>query len=178
MIEAISTILEAVAKYAWGVFFVCLFVILLPTDTSKSLGLEKIKLDYLGFCWLGLIFSATICVSNWFSEIRGKARQKAVIIKRLRTLDLSEYKWIAYCLFHNVQTLSATAINQTANSLLNKGIITQGSGNILSLPFHIRDFVWEYLRDHKEDFLPREVRDNPETMLKLKAFADSLKELF
>lgn len=62
MFEAISKILEAVAKYAWGVFVVCLFVIFLPADLSKSFGLEKLKFDYLGSWWLGLIFSAAIWV--------------------------------------------------------------------------------------------------------------------
>lgn len=185
MIEAISKILEAIAKYAWGVFVVCLFVILLPGDTSKSLGLEKLKLDYLGFWWLGLIFSAAIWggsifsqITDWLSESRKRAKQKAVVINRLRTLDRSEHMWIAYCLFHNVQTLSATTINQTANSLVNKGIVTQGSGSVLSLPFHICDFVWEYLQGHKGDFLPQEIRDDPNKVLILEDFATSLKKPF
>ncbi len=55
-----------------------------------------------------------------------------------------------------------TKINPTANSLLSKGIIVIGSGNITSLPFTIRDFVWEYLLEHGDRFLPPEVRSNPQ----------------
>lgn len=184
-IEALSKILESVAKYAWGVFVVCLFIILLPPTESQTMGLEKIKQDYLGFWWIGLIFSATIwCGSifshivSWFSEARERASRKSTVIKRLNTLDPSEYKWVAYCLLHNVQTLSTTAINQTANSLLNKGVVTQGTGHMLNLPFHIRDFVWDYLQNHREEFLPREVRDDPDKVYILESFAADLKKLF
>lgn len=185
IIEAISKILESVAKYAWGVFVVCLFVILLPVDSLKYLGMETIKLDYLGFWWLGLIFSAAIWSSsifsrlaNWYYRIRKKSTNKAIIIKRLRTLDQSEYMWIVYCLLNNVQTLSATAIHQTANSLLNKGIVTQGSGSILNLPFHIQDFIWEYLQEHREDFLPQELSNDKDKLQILDSFVRSLRKPF
>jgi hypothetical protein len=184
MIEAISKILEAAAKYAWGVFVVCLFVILLPSSASDAMGLKTIKANYLGFWWIGLIFSAAIWggslfsrISAWFSECRGRRAAKSTVIKRLYTLDPGEYRWIAYCLLHNVQTLSATAINQTANSLLNKGIVTQGSGSMLSLPFHMRDFVWEHLQNHTEEFLPREVREDADKIAILERFAADLKEI-
>ena len=116
--------------------------------------------------------------TDWFSQIRAKTTYKTSIVKRLKTLDKEEYIWIAYCLYYNVQTLSATPINQTANSLLNKGIISQGSGSILRLPYHLQDFVWEYLQAHKDEFLPPEIRDDPETGSKLDAFAERLKEVF
>jgi len=146
--------------------------------------LKTIKAAYLGFWWIGLIFSAAIWagslfsrISVWFSECRGRRAARSTIIKRLYTLDTMEYWWIAYCLLHNVQTLSATGINQTANSLLNKGIVTQGSGSIVSLPFHLQDFVWEHLQKHREEFLPREVCEDREKVAILERFAADLKEI-
>jgi len=185
MIETISTILEAAAKYAWGLFVVCLFVILLPDGPSEAMGLKTIKGDYLGFWWIGLIFSAAIWggslfsrISAWFSTTRYRSAVKAAIIKRLYTLDKREQMWIAYCLLHNVQSLGATTSNQTANSLLHKGIVTQGTGSILSIPFLIKDFVWEYLQARSEEFLPSEVRENHMIVRNLERFAAELKEPF
>ena len=146
--------------------------------------MKTIKADYLGFWWIGLIFSAAIWagslfsrISVWFSECRGRRAAKSTIIKRIDTLDRGERRWIAYFLLHNVQTLSATEINQTANSLLNKGIVTQGAGSRLSLPFHRRDFVWEHLQKHREEFLPREVCEDREKVAILERFAADLKEI-
>ena len=183
MIEALPRILEAAAKYAWGILLMCLFVIILPLDWANTIGLEKIKHDYLGFWWLGLIFSIGICGSSvfprflsWLSDNRQKAASKNTIVKRLRSLTPSERKWIAYCLLHNIQTLSATQIDETANSLLTKGIVSQGSGNILNLPYHIRDFVWNFLQKHKDDFLPSDLRKDQEKVRILDEFVRGLTE--
>ena len=185
MIEALSKIIEAVAKYAWGIFILCLFVILLPLDWARAIGLEKIKQDYLGFWWLGLVFSFAIWISSllsqfrtWFSSNRQKAALKNTVIKRLRYLSPSERNWIAYCLLHNVQTLSATQINETANSLLDKHIVSQGPGSILNLPYRMHDFVWDFLQEHKDHFLPPEVRDDQEKVRILDEFVRSLRESF
>jgi len=185
MIEAISRILEAAAKNAWGVFVVCLFAILLPSDPAESMGLKTIRDVYLGFWWIGLIFSGAIWggsvfprVSGWFSATRNRRAAESTIINRLNTLDTREYMWVAYCLLHNVQTLSATAINQTANSLLNKGIVTRGSGSMLGLPFHIRDFIWDHLQSHRDEFLPPQIRTDQGKVSLLERFAESLKEPF
>jgi hypothetical protein len=189
MIEAVSKILEAAAKYAWGFFAVCLFVILLPAGNAEVMGLKTIKGDYLGFWWIGLVFSAAIWggsifsrvsawFSAWFSAKRVRRAAKSTIINRLNTLDHGEYMWVAYCLLHNVQTLSATNINKTANSLLNRGIVTRGSGSILSLPFHMRDFVWEHLQFHRDEFLPPEIRADQKKVNMLENFAANLEKPF
>lgn len=185
MIEAIPKILEAAAKYAWGVFVVCLVVILLSAEKASSMGLKTIKGDYLGFWWIGLIFSGAIwggsvfsLVSEWVTTTKNRRAENSIIINRLNTLDDGEYMWLAYCLLHNIQTLSAASINKTANSLLNKGIVTEGSGSILNLPFHVRDFVWEYLQAHKDEFLPLDIRSDKEQIRTLERFAAKLKEPF
>jgi hypothetical protein len=72
---------------------------------------------------------------------------------RLQSLDLNECMWLKYCLFHNVQTLSAERGNSTAQSLHHKGILDEGSGQLFDLPFHIPDRVWKYLIEHRADFL-------------------------
>ena len=86
-------------------------------------------------------------------EAADKLASEALTL-RLRSLDLNEGMWIKYCLFHNVQTLSAERGNRTAQSLCHKGIIEEGSGHILDLPFHFPDPVWQHLLFRNEEFLP------------------------
>ncbi len=164
MIEALAKIAEMFTKYAWGVFVACLIVILLPDGLGVSMGLKTIKGDYLGFWWIALFFSGAIWVksvflrvSAWFLQTRKDRRAKSNIIRSLYFLDYQEQMWLRCCIYKNTQTLCATNMHQTANSLQNKGIVTRGSGSILGLPFHITDFVWEYLQDHREEFLPIEI---------------------
>jgi hypothetical protein len=161
MIEALAKISEVFTKYAWGVFVVCLIVILLPDGLGVSMGLKTIKGDYLGFWWIALFFSGAILgksvflrVSEWFLRKWKDRKAMSNVIRSLYTLDHQERTWLKCCLYQNTHTLYATHMHQTANSLQNKGIVKRGSGSILRLPFHMTDFVWEYLQDHREEFLP------------------------
>jgi hypothetical protein len=104
--------------------------------------------------------------------------KKQTIINRLYSLNESEKKWLAYCLINNVQTLHATQINPTANSLFNKDIVTGGSGSITSLPFTLVDFVWEYILMNRDDFLPAEIKNNPNAIRELEQFKESLTRVY
>jgi hypothetical protein len=94
--------------------------------------------------------------------------------RRLDSLSTEERKWIIYCLFHNVQTLSAVRVNSTAQSLVHKGILEEGSGHILDLPFHIPDVVWQYLQEHSEEFLPKEAKGDQRLEKALESFKSTL----
>lgn len=191
MIEAIAKILDAVAKYAWGIFIVCLFVLILPKELAKDIGILEIRTQFLGYWWICLVFSCSIWIGSllskigqWISAHRDSkersaksARMKQTIIARLDSLSDSEHKWIAYCLLKNVQTLHATQIHPTANSFLSKGIVNMGTGSILSLPFTIVDFVWEYLLENRDAFLPPDVANNPQIAGNLERFERSLREI-
>lgn len=185
MIEAISKILDAIAKYAWGVLIVCLLVVILPDKATSAMGLQNIKSVYLGYWWLGLIFSAAIWggslinrSASWIRNYLNYRERKSVVLKRLYSLDDDEHCWISYCLLNDTQSLTANQTNQTANSLLNKGIVTQGTGSILCLPYHICDFVWIYLKKHKDEFLPPEMLKDAKVIINLGRFAKNLKEIF
>ncbi len=96
------------------------------------------------------------------------------LVLRLRSLDLNEQMWLKYCLFHKVQTLSAERGNRTAQSLHHKGIIEEGSGHILDLPFHFPDRVWKYLVEHRSEFLIETERSDKRFPDALKNFRESL----
>jgi hypothetical protein len=93
---------------------------------------------------------------------------------RLNSLNDRELLWIKYCLFHNEQTLSAKLDDVTAQSLVNKGIVSQGSGSMLNLPFHIPDDVWAYLQLHEHLFLSEEEANDPKFGKLLESFRKSL----
>jgi hypothetical protein len=176
MFEFILKLIDAVARFAWAVMAVCFFVLFLPHNRAIQMGIATLKEQHLGYWWILLVFSGTVCAGNLYSRIthwlgkrnlrieeeRKKAETRDIIIRRLDSLDVNEQTWIACCLVKRVQTLYATQINPTANSLVSKGIVVMGPGNITSLPFTIRDFVWEYLLKHSDRFLPEEVRSDPE----------------
>ena len=96
------------------------------------------------------------------------------LVLRLQSLDLNERMWIKYCLFHNVQTISAERGNRTARSLDHKGIVEEGSGHVLDLPFHIPDRVWMHLLEHKDEFLPEAERTDKRFPVALENFRKSL----
>lgn len=169
MIESVARLLDAIAKYSWGVVVACAFVLFLPHKQAEEIGILKLRADFLPYCWILLLFSGTICagnlytrVSHWIGQWRDRTKDRKIILHRLASLDDKERAWIVCCLVKRVQTLHAIRTNPTANSLLHKGIVTVGSGSVLELPFHIRDFVWEYLNAHRGKFVPVEFDDNPQ----------------
>lgn len=191
--EAISKIFEFAAKYAWAVFVMAAFVLFVPEDAGKQLGLEQIKAAYKGYFWLILVFTGTLSVGailsyldkkvldGWLEERRAEKKRKAkkqqrldAVALRLNSLNKREVLWIKYCLFHNVQTLSAKMDDVTAQSLLNKDILSQGSGSMLNLPFHIPDDVWSYLQENEHLFLSEEEVNDPRVAKLLDDFRKSL----
>jgi hypothetical protein len=112
-----------------------------------------------------------------FNKLKNIQDKNFEVIKRLNSLNDNEYTWITCCLVKRVQTLHATQIDQTANSLLSKGIVTSGQGSITALPFTIRDFVWEHLLEYKDNYLPENIENNPTALSQLERFEDNLKRV-
>jgi hypothetical protein len=185
MIESLAKILDSLAKYSWGMIVVCSFILFVPDEQARKIGIIDIRETYKGYLWVGLVFAAAIWISSISSKINrwivnkyDKRKRREVIIKRLYALNLEEKMWIAYCLHHNVQTLHATQVNSTANSLMNKGIVAGGSGSILSLPFTIVDYVWLYLTEHRDVFLPQGIADNQEFLAEIEEFGRGLTRVY
>lgn len=191
--ETLSKVFESAAKYAWAVFVMAAFVLFVPDDAAMQLGIDRIKAEYKGYFWLTLVFTGTLTLSavlsyfnkkvldGWLEERRSEKKRNAekaerlnAIALRLSSLDDRELLWIKYCLFHNVQTLSAKMDDVTAQSLLNKSILSQGSGSMLNLPYHIPDDVWRYLQENHFLFLSEEETNDPRFEKYLESFRKSL----
>jgi hypothetical protein len=213
--ESLAKILDFIGKYAWAVCLTIAFVLFVPTDAARDIGILELRIAFKGPLWIAFVLTAVIAIGSAFQyfdsrivedwlkhkretrlqavanerdahERREKAVQEReqaeaadrraaeVLTLRLRSLDLNESMWIKYCLFHNVQTLSGERGNRTAQSLRHKGILEEGSGHILDLPFHFPDAVWQYLLSHKEDFLPDAERNDKRFPGALENFRKSL----
>lgn len=191
--ESLAKVLDFVGKYSWAVLVVVGFVLFIPSDAARQIGLDTLRSTYKGPLWILLVLSATVWLGavfryfdkklfdNWLTHRAEEKRQEknhAQFLQnlglRLNSLDPYELMWIKYCLYHNVQSLAAQLSNSTAQSLNNKGIVKRGSGSILGLPFHIPDDVWRYLLEHARDFLSDEERLDPMLAHQLERFRKSL----
>ncbi len=93
----------------------------------------------------------------------------------LGSLHPDELMWIRYCLHFNTQTLTATCSNRTAQSLYQKGLVEEGSGHVLDLPFPIPDAIWRYLVEHRTEFLPKACLEDKRFVAKLENFRKALR---
>lgn len=177
--EWLGKTLDFISKYSWAALVASAFVLFMPDDTAKQIAIFDIRENYKGIWWIILVLSAAIWISAVFKyfesrvsawlQSRGKEKEKRekqekrkiAIRTRLDSLDENEKLWIKYCLYHNTQTLSAQRGDRVAQSLTYKGILAEGSGHILDLPFHIPDDIWEYLKENESVFLSEEERQNP-----------------
>ena len=69
MIESIVKILDSLAKYSWGMTIVCLFILFVPDEQAKKIGLIDIRETYKGYMWACLVFAAAIWVSSISSKL-------------------------------------------------------------------------------------------------------------
>ena len=74
----------------------------------------------------------------------------------MKSLDWQEREWLRYCLYYDVQTATAIRTNPVAQSLVNKGILNEGSGHFMNLPFHVTDDAWLVARANIFEFLSLE----------------------
>jgi hypothetical protein len=191
--ESLGKILEFVGKYSWAVFVMVAFVLFVPDDGAKQLGLYDVRTSYKGYWWLALVLTGALWMGTivsyldkrlfdgWLERRRTEKSREAERLRRienirlrLNSLDNREQLWIKYCLFHNVQTLSARLDDHTAQSLVNKNILSQGSGSMLNLPFHFRDDVWKLLTEEKTSFLSEQEINDPRFPPILEKFRNSM----
>ena len=184
-------ILDFITKYSWAAFIVAGFVLFIPNDAAQQIGLTDIRNTYKGYWWIALVLAGSLwstAVFKYFDKIirawieakrkgrevlENKRAKKEALETRLSSLGPDEKMWIKYCLYHNTQTLSAQRADTVAQSLTFKGILIEGSGHLLDLPFHIPDDVWRYLKENEEIFLSKQERRNPSFADELAKFRDA-----
>ena len=191
--ESIGKAFEFVGKYSWAIAIVAAFVLFIPEDAARQIGVLDFRTGYKGAWWLVLVLSFAVFLGAAFQYLdrrifdgwfKTRADRKAKDEKtrqfmealplRLNSLDDREREWLRFCLINNIQSLSTQQANRVAQSLVAKGILTEGSGHIMDLPFHIPDRVWRYLLDHREDFVVAGEETDPRVKAKLEQFRKSL----
>lgn len=175
IIEALSKILEFIAKYSWAVFALCMFVLILPEKTAESVGLLLIRNNFRGYWFLGLVLSGSLWIRGVIPKLIRSATLKIgrrrIFIQQLDSLDNQELAVIQWCLLHESQTFTAVHGASTLQSLVAKGIMSVGGTNMLSLPYIIRLDAWKYIKKKNNKYLPKNVRNNQQQVNAINAFA-------
>lgn len=187
-------IFNLVGKFSAAFLLFTGTLLFLPGQIVDDSVLQGIRNAYKTELWVGLFLSASFFVSYlgkviWSFVVRqigahiDESRQKKKrkdglkrVIDRLKSLDQRELLWIQYCLHNNQQTISCVYTDRTANSLENKGVLSSGSGSMLSMPYTIRDDVWAHIKAHQSEFIPVvDQRGKSEFERALRGFIDSFR---
>jgi hypothetical protein len=159
-------------------------VVMLPDSAISKMGLLEIRDNYLGGWWLLLIFSTAIWIVLPLSKIKDWWGKRCMIKarfdklqSRMQNLDGPEREWLRYCLYFNVQTATALRTNPVPQSLVNKGILIEGSGQILNLPFHINDDAWLVTQANMFEFISAEEMESDATADELNQFMREMKRV-
>src|SRR5713226_7438501 len=124
--EPLGKVLDFLGKYSWAVFVMAAFVLFIPQDAADQIGIYTLRANYKGLWWLLLVLSGAVWIGvafrylnsrifdGWLARRAERRKRKAeqhemtqALDLRLKSLDENETTWIIYCLFHNIQTLSA-----------------------------------------------------------------------
>ncbi len=169
--DALAKVLKLTLRYAWVVFIATCILLFAPNDAARQIGIYELRQMFGTFLFALMALTGAVSLravfhadrdtfAKWLKQgqdlwmRKGQERKaREALALRLRSLDHEEMMWIKYCLYHNTQTLTAECTNRIAQSLYRKGIVEEGSGHILDLPFYIPKHVWRYLLEHKAEFI-------------------------
>lgn len=168
----LSKILTLTGRYAFFVFVAASIVLFAPDEAASRTGLYGFRYAYGSALWAVFALSGAATLGMLLHYLSRKALAPVLATRRdrkmrealkketlgalalkLEGLGADEKMWIKYCLFHNTPLLSAQGGNRTADALNAKGLVEEGTGHFLDLPFVIPDEIWRYLVEHKDEFL-------------------------
>lgn len=166
IIEILSKIFDVIInKIALPIAVLCALLLFIPKSILRVIEVLTIVDSYRGVIWIVFLFSILVYSyekgKTLFAYIKIKFDKRTYlkqVISNLDGLSPQEQAWIYYCLKNNNRTLIATAANETAVSLENKGLVYRPTGNysILDTPYTLHTIVWDYLKKNKEIFCPQE----------------------
>ena len=64
--EALSKILEFIGKFAWAVFFTTCFVLFIPDDAARQIGLLELRISFKGILWILLVLTFVVSLGAAF----------------------------------------------------------------------------------------------------------------
>lgn len=66
--ESLGKLLELAEKSAWAILAMAAFVLFVPDDTAKQVGIVDIRTTYKGYFWLALVFSGSLLIGSVFQR--------------------------------------------------------------------------------------------------------------
>lgn len=193
MVESLIKAIELCAKYSWASAVAIAFVLFVPDDAAKQLGIFPIRHQFLGQLWIALVASLALFVSStglllkalisgFFSRraeakryAEAKQKRREIMLSRLRSLSPQELMWFQYCLYYGRQTVFGEAHHPLAYALVKKKMLSPGSGTIWRISYTLTDEVWSMAQELTDELLPPETREKRGFERELAAFEKSLK---
>ncbi len=189
---SLAKVLRWVGKYAWIVALIAGFALFLPDDAARRIPLYALAHAYPEVLWAVLAVSAALSaaallmfvygkITGWLRDKRAAGKRKELekqtlgaLALKLESLSQDEKMWIKYCLFHDTQRFFAPGGTPVSDALRGKGLVEEGTGHLLNMPFVIPDQIWRYLIEHRDEFLDKNEIDDTRFAATLEKFRKSL----
>ncbi|MCB9026110.1 MAG: superinfection exclusion B family protein [Bdellovibrionaceae bacterium] len=158
-LESYLKVIQLKPRFLFGLLAFGLIMILFPDDLATKFGFQKLRADYRG--WIGIGTIAVFCM--WLMQLipainrKYKGWQaKKTVLARLYTLSEYERDDLLHCIYKNQQTINASMIDGSVHGLTTKGILVMGTGtgNRMSWPYTIPDYIWNHIQKNKEELFP------------------------
>lgn len=188
--------IEFAERRAWIATAVLAFVLFVPEEPAKQLGIAAIRNQWRGYLWIALFATALLMlvgafryvdkrIVGWFAKRledqkakKAKEEAQARLTRRLDSLNADEYGLVMLCLHRRSQSFSAKLGHVAASSLCDKRLVSRGSGTVFNVAYHFSDDAWQYIVEHRQEFLSDEDAAKPEVQEAIKAVEYHLHDHF
>ena len=142
-------------------FLTGLIVLIIPDNIAVLLGIKDFRIQYRQWISLLTLLAGVFLLCHvirrtyqFVSLQRQKRKLKQIVLNQLSSLSPPEKIILYFCIRSNSQTVYAPHGNSFLQSLCSKGIMSSasGTGSILSWPYTVISWAWEYLKNHPDIF--------------------------
>lgn len=169
---------ELKPHFLFGLGAIALIILILPKGASDLLGISELRSNNQGWFGISVItFSVLGMVQLWPYVSKNIRRRKTFrrATTMLDSLNGDERFLLYYCLGYNEQTVYVRYDEPAALSLCQKSLLYRShDGRPFAWPYTVPREIWEYLQDHRREFLPEEVSSNPELIQALNDFKQNM----
>jgi hypothetical protein len=151
-------VIQLQPRFLLGLWVLGALLLFLPANLATPLGIVTLRDHYRPWIGVGTLAAFAFWLVQLVPAIakRWSSRKyRAGILKNLDGLTREERFELAYCIHRGQRTVYLKVIDSAAQSLCGKGLFIHGErGSILSVPFTIPLFVWDYIRANPQTILP------------------------
>jgi hypothetical protein len=151
-------VIQLQPRFLFGFWFLGGLILFLPIGIAETLGIQEARIglrSWIGFGTLAAFAFWLVQLYPEYQKYRAARMYRKQVIRALSALCPEEWVMLGYCLDQNQQTITPSIADSVAGALLARGLLERptGVGTLLAWPHTIPDFVWDYLKAHRDDFL-------------------------